>query len=229
MSSIAQRAGLRADWVHEHLRLELGKNIWYRFKTLSLYDVWKGWPHLLAFAREFNLIPGPKPGPIAVMQEHLPELLRLLNPTLAQRPEHFGLISPSAVSLLIDFYRKQDWARIRILGGTLESGQTAPGAEREPVDEGDADRRFLAIVMAASKAAEMSVTEFLQERFEFCADVIINLREAIEGERNKNKMTVGQWASIMSAVLPHEKPEPDSRTGAILREMNERAAKAETN
>ncbi len=205
------------------MRLELAPKVWYRFKTLSLYDVWALWPHILPLMRALDQ-------PL-LWVDHLHEMLKVLNPTLAAVPEHFALIRPAHVDFLLDFYRRQDWARIRELGGFLS--EDAPeaekrAAEREEVPRVEADRRFMVICTAAARSVDMSPLEFMQERFEFCADVIVNLRSALEYEKNKDKIPTDKFFDLMQSIMPNSKVTEETKP-AWVREAEEYAKNAGKN
>jgi hypothetical protein len=216
---------LRPDWLHDHLRLELAKDVVYQFRTLSLYDVWALWPHLLPLKEAIE-----KGRPMA-WAEHLAELVRVLNPTLADVPEHVALIRAAHVDYLLEFYLRQDWPRIGMLGGFIspEDRKAAKETmEREPVGGTDTDRRFMAICTAAAHSVSMSPLEFMQERFEFCADVIVNYRTALEEEKTRGKMSHDQFFGLMGNVLPRARVVDESKP-AWMREVEEYAKNAENN
>ena len=219
MSSPRPRA-LRPDWLHDTLRLELAKNVWYEFRTLSLYDVWALWPHLLPFKQSLEQ------GRPIEWAGHLQEILNVLNPTLAKTPEHMVLIRPAHVDFLIDFYTRQDWSRIGELGNRLSGGGGSD--EREKTSGTETDRRFIRICTMAAQSVSMTPLEFMQDRFEFCADVIVNLRAAMEEEATRGKIPNDKFFGLMSAVVPNVRVDAETKP-AWMREIEEYAKNAENN
>ncbi len=203
------------------MRLELATNVWYEFRTLSLYDVWALWPHLLPITKMLE-----EGRPLA-WTEHLTEILNVLNPVLAKVPEHVVLFRPAHVDFLMEFYTRQDWGRIRQMGG-FAAGQDLTEAEREQTSGTDTDRRFMIVCTAAAKSVEMSPLEFMQERFEFCADVIVNLRVAMEEEASRGKIPTEKFFGMMASVLPRVQVS-DEMKPAWMREIEEYAKNAENN
>jgi hypothetical protein len=200
--------------------LELAKGVVYSFRTLSFYDVWELWPHIMPLLKKLDR-------PLEWI-EHIQAVLAILNPTLASTPEHMELVRPVHVTILIDFYRRQDWPRIGVLGGYLASADSRATVERTPSPKDETDRRFMAICIGAARSVDMSPLEFMQERFEFCADVIINLREAMEEEARRGKIPMDKFVGLMQAVMPGVRV-TDENKPAWMREVEEYARNAEKN
>jgi len=200
--------GARPDWIHRELTIEIGGQP-YLFRTLSLYDVWCLWPHLAPIAESI------KAGHPLQLAEHLAEILRVLNPVLANSADIISQVKPVHVNLLIEFYRREhDWKRIKQLGDRSAAGKP------EPVDAEQAENNFFLICRGASHFSNMSVQEFVSCRFEFCADAIMALSRIME-EQDKG-LTIGQFVQVMGGLLPTQKVTEDTRP-AWVKELDSRA------
>lgn len=198
--------GGNPEWFHRTLKLELAKDVWYEFRTLSLYDVYVIWPSV-------------KPA-MKALQDHQPitfaryflEILKVIQPTLAAVDEHVELLRSSHTHALVEFYKAQDWMSIVRLGGYLEQdggdAQIAEDPDREVVDRDTAHQRFLAICCQAAKMANTPVQEFMKERFEYGVTVILVLKQAFddrERAETSDRMPAAKFFELMDAVLPHQK------------------------
>lgn len=163
------------------------------FRTLSLYDVWCLWPHIAPLAEAM------KKGRPIQFAENLIDVLRVLNPVLVSTPDWAKKITPLHVNLLIEFYRREhDWKRIEQLG------ERSPASKSEPLEAAEAENNFFVICLGAARFANMDVKEFVDCRFEFCADAIAALHRTLEAQQPSG-MNVDQFVNVMSAVLPTER------------------------
>lgn len=163
VAAAARRDAVNPAWFHDTLTLKIGQGE-YTFRTLSLYDVWELWPHLVELQK--MTLAG---RPLSAV-EHAIAVLAYLAPSLVAHDEDCKAVTQDHANLLLDFYRHQDWERMATLGrqttNTTEAAEGAP-AGMKPHDV------FVAVCMAGAKNASMPVTDFVQQRFEFCADHII--------------------------------------------------------
>lgn len=208
--------GLRADWIHKRLPLRIGKRK-FQFRTFSLYDVWILWPHLAALAQSLD-----KGRPLT-WARHLQAALKHLAPELLADEETFEKTwTPTHLDALIEFYREEhDWSRLQALG---ESATGTPLREADPIAPQEAQRNFYLVCMAAANAASMSVIEFVEQRFEFCADTIMQLHQTMK-EQEKG-LGPGQFAAVMGALLPTEKIGKGEKP-AWIREIEEKTPRVQ--
>jgi hypothetical protein len=212
--------GLRPEWRHCEIRLALGEAAAavYRFRTLSLYDVWVLWPHIQPVYEA--LLRG---RPITFAQ-HLAEILEHLSPGFTKGDDFQTKFKSHHIDLLLEFYRAQDWARIKMLADSLNEG-----ASDAPVANSDmtAEQRFFSVCVAAARASGMSVIDFVEQRFEFCADAFMALWAAVKNDQGQEgKMSGPEFMALMHAALPQEtfgapgdRPIPD-----FVKEMDRQTA-----
>lgn len=194
--------GGNPEWFHRTLKIELAKNVWYEFRTLSLYDVWAIWPHVKPAMKALQ-----DHEPIAFARYFL-EILKVIQPTLVAVDEHFEMLRSAHVDALVEFYKRQDWRSILALGGYLDQDGAAeiPDApDREEVDGATANQRFFAICCQAAKMASTSVKEFMDERFEYGVTAILVLKRAFDDQGTGDRMPASKFFALMDAVLPHQK------------------------
>ena len=169
--------GRNPDWFHQTIKVQIGK-IEYVFQTLSLFDVWMLWPHLAPIKRALER------GKPLDFTDHVIAILELLNPVLAARlndpeDEIKRDFNSSHIDLLINFYERQDWGRIV----ALTAKTTAVEAEESGADPDEAHQTFVLLCSAAARHCNMAMTDFVKQRFEFCADQLIALHHSAEKAR----------------------------------------------
>lgn len=235
---------VQPNWLHRSLQLELKDGLVYEFRTFSLYDVWRLWPH---FRPMVGAIKNGKP---IEWMNHLGAVLGIVNAKrIASRGwrgwwtrvrAHFGrdrgllddvnLFRPAHVDALLEFYvTQQDWRRIQRLGDYTTQDPEAFATEiteREAIEPGDANRRFMAICMAAAKMVGMSTADFMESRFEFCADAIITLRKTYEERATEGKLKEKTFFSLLDGLMPTQKVDPENKPG-WMQEMEDYAREAE--
>lgn len=214
----AESGRLRPDWRHDEVRIELAKNVWYVFRTLSFHDVHEIWPHIVPLR---NALFNSKP---LAWAEHVEAILRVICPVLAKNEEHMELIRPAHIDALIEFYGKQDWRRIQKLGGVTAEERAAKdaGPSREAIESGEGSRMFMTLCIVGATVARMSIVEFCEQRFEFCADAILLARQEMEDAENAKKVPPEKFFQAMSVMLPTQKIDPTNKPAYIL-EMEELA------
>ena len=122
--------------------LEIGTTK-YRFRTLSLYDVWCLWPSLLPMHEAL------KHGKPLAFAKHYEGALEHLCPGLTKSDDFKEGWKTFHNDALIEFYEAQDWIRIKILLDSLgekKEGPAAPGIDAEK-----GERNFFTIVSAAQR------------------------------------------------------------------------------
>lgn len=153
--------GTDPRWVHETIVLRIGERD-YTFRTLALYDLWRLWPDLHA-VKDMALRGRP-----LTMMEHAKKILEWIAPVLVANDADCKAFTQDHANILLDFYRRQDWARMATLGGET----TKTEGDGNDKTEEEKHQVFVAIVAAGAKYAGMDVGAFVQQRFEFCADQI---------------------------------------------------------
>lgn len=195
--------GRNPDWFHQTIKVQIGK-IEYVFQTLSLFDVWMLWPHLAPIKSALER------GKPLDFTDHVIAILELLNPVLATRlkdpeDEIKREFNSTHVDLLINFYERQSWDRIV----ALTARTTAAGAEEAGSDPEEAHQAFVLLCAAAARHCNMPMTDFVRQRFEFCADALIALhhsadkaREESDDDRASNWRDVGNKFAATFGVKP---------------------------
>jgi hypothetical protein len=212
--------GVNPRWLHKTIKVLIGKTE-YVFQTLSLFDVWTVWPHLAPIKSALER------GKPLDFSDHVLEVLDILNPVLAARmkdpeDETSRQFSTTHVDLLINFYeREHDWQRIV----ALVAKTTAIEAEASGTDPEEAHQTFVLICAAAARHCNMPMTDFIRQRFEFCADTIMNLRHASEKaqeEAEDGKAETWREATMKVAATFGVKPEavPESNQPEWMRALN---------
>lgn len=202
------------EWLHRELVLPVGEGK-YRFRTLSLYDVYTLWPTFAAMARSLEAR-----RPIQLSQE-VEKALEHLCPGLTAT-EDFKAWGQIHLDGLVEFYQKQDWARIKTLGEKTHPDDASPKeATREQLK--GAERNFYLLCAAGARMAGMSIIEFVQQRFEFCADALIAMRDRLEEERRESGVMDGdQFFGLMQGMLPTQKLTEEQKP-AFIREIEEKS------
>lgn len=160
--------GSNPAWFHETLTVKVNGRE-YAFRTFSFYDVWTLYPHLAAF--KGLMAAGRVMSAIDVSKT----ILRRVAPVLASSDSDCEALARDerTINLLFDFYRRQDWARMDVLG----TETTGPKADDAPLDP---HYVFLAAVSLAAKYCGMDSATFVEQRFEFCADQIVACKKALD-------------------------------------------------
>jgi hypothetical protein len=205
----------RPDWKHRELILRIGKGD-YHFRTLSLYDVWSIWPHIvpireavergkpLEFARRFS----------ALLEHICPGL------TTSSDFEKWTQVHLDA---LLEFYSMQDWARIQALAENLGSGEPPP--DKKPDDDMSNESRFFLICMAAARATGMSVPEFVENRFEFCADAFMGLKKSLRADMDKSSGSAADFFRTAASILPADILSPDDERPDWIKDIEAQTGK----
>lgn len=187
--------GAKPEWRHKELVLPIGEGQ-YRFRTLSLYDVWCLWP-TFASAHESILAHHP----IQYSQSFL-EALEHLCPGLTKSKDFLQLKS-AHIDALAEFFVAQDWKRIKVMGDSVGDNSKEPSLPQTEGEASEGQKTFYVICLAGARAANMSVTEFVEQRFEFCADAIMALREDMARVREKNGvLNDSQFFTLMAGMVP---------------------------
>jgi hypothetical protein len=217
---VAGGPGLTPKWIHKTLPVQIGKT-GYLFQTLSLFDVWTLWPHLAPLKAALER------GKPLDFQDHVVAILEILNPVLAERLKDPGDqiqkdFNPTHVDLLLNWYeREHDWSRI----AALVAKTTAVEAEAAGTDPEEAHQTFVLICAAAARHCNMPMTDFIRQRFEFCADQILALHHATEQAREEaeeGKAHSWREATMKLAATFGTKPiaKPESEQPPWMREMS---------
>lgn len=183
----------RPNWFHQTIKVSIG-GVEYVFQTLSLFDVWTIWPYLAPMKTALER------GKPLDLSDHIIAVLEILNPVLAARlkdpkDEIRSQFNSSHVDLLINFYERQDWSRIL----ALVAKTTAIEAEAAGTDPDEAHQTFVLICSAAARHSNMSLTDFIRQRFEFAADQIIALHH--QAERAREEADDGRAHSWREATM----------------------------
>jgi len=209
-------SGPRPEWRHKELVLPIG-NGRYRFRTLSLYDVWTLWPVL---ASAFEALKVHRPitfsGLVAEALEHL-------CPDLKKAPD-LEKLTTTHLDALGEFYMGQDWARIKALGDRSGDAET----RADPEAAATARQNFYAVCLAGAQAANMSVMDFVEQRFEFCADAIMAMRDALE-RRNaaEGKLSNGEFLAVMAGTVPVVKYEEGEEKPGWMKAIEEQSKRVQ--
>ncbi len=204
---------MKPEWQHKVLTLPVGSGK-YLFRTLSLYDVWCLWPTFKVIHDEIKAH-----HPIA-FSTAIVEAIEYLCPGFT-KTDDYKKFSSVHVDALIEFYGAQDWGRIRRLGERLPD-KSAPAPE-QPVDVNEAQQNFFLICLGGARAANIGVPEFMQQRFEFCADSIMAMREELKVAREARGVLDGeQFVGLMSSMLPTIKT-PEDQKPAFIREIEDKS------
>ncbi len=171
-------------WLHETLTLKIGEHA-YSFRTLSLYDVWRLWPDLYA-VKEMSL----RGRPLSMI-EHAKKILEWIAPVLVANEADCKAFTQDHANILLDWYRRQDWGRMQTLGG--ETTKTDGDGDEKTREE--KHQVFFAVVAAGARHAGMGVTEFVQQRFELCADAIQSAYATMRDAAEKAGEEVGDGRS----------------------------------
>jgi hypothetical protein len=160
--------GSNPAWFHEKLTLKIGRHE-YAFRTFSFYDVWTLYPHLASFKALMAA------GRMLSAVEEAKIILQRVAPVLAARDADCAAFAKdqAAINLLFDFYRRQDWTRMDVLGKET----TGPKADDALLDP---HYVFLAAVSLAAKYCGMDSATFVEQRFEFCADQIVACKKVMD-------------------------------------------------
>lgn len=188
-------------WEHETVVLKIGEHD-YTFTSLSLYSVWKLWPSLHA-VKDMAL----RGRPLAMM-EHAKEILNWIAPLLMANEADCKAFTQDHANVLIDFYRmKHDWARMATLGRQT----TKTEGDGDEKTEEEKHQVFVAVIAAGAQYAGMDMAEFVQRRFEFCADSIqgayASLRRAESEEADDGRSHSWREATMKLAATFGAKPE----------------------
>lgn len=212
--------GRNPDWFHQTIKVQIGKTE-YVFQTLSLFDVWMLWPHLAPIKRALER------GKPLDFTDHVVAILELLNPVLAAQlkdpqDEIQREFNSGHVDLLINFYERQDWGRIV----ALTAKTTAAGAEEAGTDPEEAHQTFVLLCSAAARHCNMAMTDFVRQRFEFCADQLIALHHSAEKAREEaDDGRASDWSGVtakLARAFGGAKPEviPEDKQPEWMRALN---------
>ncbi len=181
-------------WFHRTIKIQIGKTE-YLFQTLSLFDVWTIWPYLAPMKSALER------GKPLDFSDHIVKVLEVLNPVLAERLKDPGdetqkAFNSTHVDLLINWYeREHDWSRIL----ALVSKTTAIEAEAAGADPEEAHQTFVLVCASAARHCNMAMTDFIRQRFEFCADQIMALHHV--AKRAQAEAEEGKAASWREATM----------------------------
>lgn len=173
--------GSDPKWLHEELVLKIGEH-GYTFRTLSLYDVFKLWPNLHAV--KAAAIAG---RPLTLL-DHAKKILEWIAPALVANKSDCKAFTQEYANILLDWFRRvHDWSRIATLGGETTKSE----GDGDDKTEEEKHQIFFAVVAAGAGRAGMGVAEFVQQRFELCADAIQSAYATIRDAAEKAGEEVG--------------------------------------
>jgi hypothetical protein len=185
------------SWIHRTTILDIGGKE-FTFRTMSLYDVWQVWPHVKPMMEAIG--DGLKDGePIRPLSAdfHAKEMLKVLCPALAYSDAAMKGFKPVHFNALKEFYEEHDWGRIVALGQNAES---ASGEEAEGPQDLTASQRFLILCKAAASFVDMSVIDFVEQRFEFCADALMALHSSLREEARAKEQKPAEFFSNLPSM-----------------------------
>jgi hypothetical protein len=217
MPAIPKSKGLafRPEWRHVDFVLSIGDGK-YTFRSLSLYDVWCLWPHITPVSQALE-----KGLPIQFAQ-HFLEALEHLCPGLTTTEDFEKKWTFVHFNALIEFYMKQDWARIVALRDSA-SGEPLATDKGEITSEGI----FFTICMAAARMSNMSVVEFVEQRFEYCADAFVTLHAQVmeaKDKENEGKLNPGQLLAVAQGMFPTDDRREETEKPAWIQDIERMTA-----
>lgn len=181
----------KAGWVHRRYVLRVAGRP-FIFRTMSLYDVYELWPHVGPFWE------AKRRGKPNALGYRIERMMEVLNPTLLRDEEAMKAFTPGHIDELIEFYETQDWQRMRELGSTETVDEEEPGEEQPE----ELRRRFMLLCAAGARFAGMPITEFVEQRFEFCADCLATLSRAKEDADAADRMKPAAFFEMLAGIGP---------------------------
>lgn len=179
------------NWQHESLPLRIGGGV-YIFRTLSLYQANELAPLLpqLQAAVEAS-------EPLKVAEASA-RFVEIVCPEFL-KSEDFNKLTAKHVEALTKFYLSQDWGRIRAMLA-LGGGEAAePEGDAEQTRERNRDV-FVRLCIWAAEKTNMSPVEFANQRFEYCADVIMEIHKRHEDStKNPNAISIDAFRKFAEA------------------------------
>jgi hypothetical protein len=212
----AGAAKARLDWRHERMRLKIGRNH-YTLRTLSLMDAMEIEKHLDPLVRALE--GGSQPYTFAV---HIIAVAKTICPMILDELEDVKALGRTEIMAILDFYKQQDWDRVRL----VRELKTDMDDEDEEAPEGQNERTvFYAVAAACAERARMDVMKFLDQRLEFCMDVILALHQDYAKAKTAGKMPHGSFVQAMTAMMGGAKQYTRDTAPAWMKDLAEIADK----
>lgn len=180
------------NWRHEKIRLKVGKNF-YTMRTMSLMDAVEVEKHIEPVVNAMT--GGAQPYTFAV---HMIGLAKTLCPMIMDNPEDVKALDRTTIVAILDFYRQQDWERVKL----VRELRNDPGDEAEDAPGPGGERTvFYAVAAACAERSHMSVMEFLDQRLEFCMDALLALHDEYRRLKGAGKMPHGSFVQAMTSMM----------------------------